>query len=104
MMPSKLLLGTRFAAEQGHAEAQESLGALYLVGVGVQKDYVEAAAWFRKAAEQGHAGAALLLGERYDLGEGVPHDAVEAVTWYRPRRRAGRLLSAAQPRADVFQR
>ena len=42
-------------AEQGNADAQVSLGSVYLTGQGVQQDSVEAIAWFRRAAEQGHA-------------------------------------------------
>ena len=55
------------AADQGHAEAQFSLGLMYNNGHGVKQDYheavrlyrlaAEAARWFRKAAAQGTAGA-----------------------------------------------
>ena len=47
----------RKAAEQGHAGAQEELGWMYLMGVGVEKDKVKAVEWYRKAAEQGYARA-----------------------------------------------
>ena len=42
------------AAEQGHAEAQFSLGVKYYGGVGVPQDYSGALEWYRRAAEQGH--------------------------------------------------
>ena len=45
----------RLAAEQGLAEAQNKLGALYGDGKGVPQDYTEAAKWYRLAAEQGLA-------------------------------------------------
>ncbi|WP_052046260.1 tetratricopeptide repeat protein [Candidatus Paracaedibacter symbiosus] len=46
----------RKAADQGHAEAQFSLGYCYNNGEGVTKDYTEAVKWYCKAAE-GHAWA-----------------------------------------------
>lgn len=45
------------AAEQGLAQAQYMLGAMYAVGDGVPKNDIEAVKWTRKAAEQGHADA-----------------------------------------------
>jgi len=44
------------AAEQGHVNAQYSLGSLYLDGDGqeVPKDFKQAVYWYTKAAEQGH--------------------------------------------------
>jgi uncharacterized protein len=73
----------RQAAEQGNAEAQFYLGALYGKGDGVQRDYAAALTWYRKAAEQGHAGAQFNLGVAYANGEGVRRDYVSALTWYR---------------------
>ena len=73
----------RKAADHGHIEAQNILGAMYQVGYGVPKDDAEAVKWFRKAAEQGNAFGQSALGFRYETGEGVPKDVVEAVKWYR---------------------
>ena len=69
-------------AEQGHAEAQTTLGLMYEYGQGVPQDYTEAVKWFRKAAEQGDTGAQHSLGFMYFLGRGVPQDYVQAYTWY----------------------
>ena len=44
-------------AEQGHANAQYSLGSMHQYGDGVIEDYKEAAKWYRLAAEQGNASA-----------------------------------------------
>ena len=44
-------------AEQGIVEAQYRLGWSYAMGVGVEQDYQQALAWYRKAAEQGPAAA-----------------------------------------------
>lgn len=45
------------AAEQGHAQAQNSLGFMYHTGQGVPRDYAQARFWFLKAAKQGDAEA-----------------------------------------------
>ncbi len=73
----------REAAEQGHAEAQYSLGFMYREGRIVERSYAEALTWFRKAAEQGQADAQFYVGYMYWRGEGgVASDDAEAVTWY----------------------
>jgi Sel1 repeat len=66
-------------ADQGHAWAQNNLGAMY----GYDEHYPEAASWFRKAAEQGDATAQINLGVLYESGHGVPQSYVEAAMWYR---------------------
>ena len=40
-------------AEQGDAQAQFTLGAMYYNGRGVPQDYKQAVKWYRLAAEQG---------------------------------------------------
>ncbi len=70
-------------ANQGDADAQNNLGALYYHGKGVPEDDAKAVKWFRKAAEQGNAGAQYNLGVMYDKGLGVPQDHAEAVKWFR---------------------
>lgn len=51
------------AAESGNADAQNSLGVLYLNGNGVPADHEEALLWTEKAAERGNLQAQLRLGE-----------------------------------------
>ncbi len=70
-------------AEQGHAEAQSRLGAMYGSGTGVPQDYAQAANWHRKAAQQGYADAQHNLGVMYSNGQGVPQDYARAENWYR---------------------
>jgi len=75
----------RAAAEQGSAEAQDTLGALYeegAVGTGVSRDPVQAAIWWRNAADQGYARAQTHLGYLYQTGEGVPLDFVQAAVLF----------------------
>jgi len=73
----------RVFAEQGDADAQFNLGALYFYGKGVSQDYAQAAAWYRKAADQGNADGQFNLGMLYESGKGVPPDYVQAASWYR---------------------
>lgn len=56
------------AAEQGHVEAQNSLGSIYQA----EKRYSEALLWYQKAADHGHALATNNLAYLYDHGLGVP--------------------------------
>jgi TPR repeat protein len=82
----------RAAADQGNAEAQDTLGALYeegAVGTGVPKDPVQAASWWRKAADQGYARAQTHLGYLYQTGQGVPLDLVQAAALLRSAAEAG---------------
>ena len=64
------------AAEQGHIEAQFSLGLMLEVGMGLDRPYPEEAVkWYRRLAERrAHAGAAHNLGILYAQGKGVPKD------------------------------
>ena len=66
-------------AEQGDADAQMSLGIMYRDGKGVDQNFEQAAAWFRKAAEQGSVAAQLETGKMFDKGLGVTRDLKEAV-------------------------
>lgn len=69
-------------AEQGNAEAQTLLGAMYWSGDGVPRDHHEAAKWYLRAAEQGYARAQNDIGFMYGFGEGIPpHDDVQAYKW-----------------------
>ena len=54
-------------AEQGDADAQLGLGAMYFYGQGVPQDYAEAVKWYRLAAEQGQADAQIALGFMYSV-------------------------------------
>lgn len=49
-------------AEQGNADAQDSLGRLYATGRGVPRDGARAVIWLGRAADQGKTGAGWILG------------------------------------------
>jgi len=66
------------AAEQGHAESQNSIGS----GLQAEKKYSEALIWYEKAATQNHALATNNLAYLYDLGLGVTQDRQRAFSLY----------------------
>jgi uncharacterized protein len=68
----------QMAAEQGYAEAQNSLGSIYQE----EKNYVEAKSWYELASEQNHPMATTSLGLLYDLGLGVPQDRKKGFEFY----------------------
>lgn len=72
----------RVLADQGVAEAQTMLGAMYQAGMGVVRDQDEAVKLFRLAARQGDAGAQDSLGSAYEKGRGAPKDSIRAYMWY----------------------
>jgi hypothetical protein len=57
----------RKAAEQGHADAQFSLGIMYEKGEGVRQDFAEALTWYGKAAKQGNEKAQAVLSGGIDF-------------------------------------
>lgn len=73
----------KFAAEQGHTDAQHDLAMRYLTG-DQGRDEVQAIKLFRKAANQGFAPSQHVLGDFYKYGAGnlVPKDEAESIKWY----------------------
>ena len=51
---SKEITRLKARAIQGDAGAQNELGVAHIGGLGVKRDYTEAARWFTNAAKQGH--------------------------------------------------
>jgi len=70
-------------ARDGDGNAQNSIGNMYYLGMGVDRDYDSANLWYREAASGGHAAAQLNLGHLYKQGLGVIQDPVRAFGWYR---------------------
>lgn len=71
------------AAENGSAQAEADLGAIFYHGTLVKKDIPESLKWFRRAAEHGHSGAQYSLGTYYLKGERVAHNYAEAFRLFR---------------------
>ena len=72
-------------AKRGDTLAQCSLGDYYYKGIGVDKDYDQAAYWYRKAAEQGNKEAQFGLG----ICCYISHDYRQAVDWFRQAAKQG---------------
>ena len=72
----------RLLANKHYVAAQERLGTMYDIGLGVSKNYAEALKWYRLAADQGLAVAQADLGVMYEQGHGVTQDYVQAHMWY----------------------
>ena len=54
------------AARSGNADAEELIGVMYAIGLGVERDDERAFDWYLRSALKGHAGAQ--SGNRGDLG------------------------------------
>ena len=68
-------------AESGNSFDQWKLGLDYQSGLGVPKDSVKAANWYRRSAMQGDSSGENSLGWLYVEGTGIPKNYVEAYKW-----------------------
>lgn len=66
-------------AGSGDAAAQVQVGERYAA----DKNYHEAAEWYRKAAAQDNVAAEIHLADMYRDGQGVGRDKEQAAQWYR---------------------
>jgi len=69
------------AAEKGDPAAQNALGNLYYLGLGVARNDKLASQWYLKAALQAHSDAQINIARHYRLGLGLPRDDVRAYAW-----------------------
>ena len=69
-------------AEQGDAPSQTLLGQILYQGEGVEKNYRQAADWFRLAAASGDPQAKFALGMMYLSGHGVLPDKAKAAEMF----------------------
>jgi len=76
------------AAEQGHSDAQNSLGMLLATA---RQDYAGAARWFGQAAAQGNPDAQYNLGVLHRNGLGVKQDYETAVHWFQKSAQQGHV-------------
>ena len=71
------------AARSGNAEAEELIGVMYAMGLGVEQDYERAFEWYLRSAMKGHPGAQSGVGWYYEVGLGMPSvDLTRAYLWY----------------------
>ena len=71
------------AARSGNADAEELIGVMYALGLGVPRDDVRAFEWYLRSSMKGHPGAQSGVGWYYEIGRGMPApDLVRAYMWY----------------------
>ena len=71
------------AAQAGNADAEELIGVMYAMGLGVDRDDERAFEWYLRASLKGHPGAQSGVGWYYEVGRGMPApDLVRAYMWY----------------------
>ncbi len=68
-------------ADNGDSAAINFVGVHYYLGLGVPRDFAQAAVWFERAARAANADAQRNLGVLYLRGWGVPRDNVTAYAW-----------------------
>ena len=70
-------------ARSGNADAEELIGVMYALGLGVERDDERAFEWYLRASMKGHPGAQSGIGWYYEIGRGMPApDLVRAYLWY----------------------
>lgn len=70
-------------ARSGNADAEELIGVMYGLGLGVDQDYIRAFEWYLRSAMKGHPGAQSGVGWYYEVGLGMPEpDLIRAYLWY----------------------
>ncbi len=71
------------AARSGNADAEELIGVMYALGLGVERDPERAFEWYLRSSMKGHPGAQSGVGWYYEVGIGMPApDLVRAYLWY----------------------
>ena len=82
------------AAEQGHVEAQVSLGNLYAGAYfGYLRNERKAYHWYLKAAEKSDPFAQTMVGEAYEKGVVIPRNYSTAAKWYKHAIKGGYFLA-----------
>ena len=71
------------AAQAGNADAEELIGVMYALGLGVERDDRRAFEWYLRSSMKGHPGAQSGVGWYYEVGRGmVAPDLVRGYMWY----------------------
>jgi len=71
------------SANGGYYRALTNIGLLYLRGLGVEQDKIEACKYLLQAAQKGHARAQYNLATMLRHGDGIEKDLVQALNWYK---------------------
>jgi TPR repeat protein len=70
-------------AQAGDQAAQFRVGGIYQHGLQGEKNYLEAAKWYRRAGERGFAAAQNAMGFLHFKGLGLRRDPQQAAVWFR---------------------
>ena len=71
------------AAKSGNADAEELIGVMYAMGLGVERDDERAFEWYLRSAMKAHPGAQSGIGWYFETGRGIAApDLVRAYLWY----------------------
>lgn len=71
------------AAKAGNADAEELIGIMYAMGLGVERDDMRAFEWYLRSSMKGHPGSQSAVGWYYEVGRGMPApDLTRAYMWY----------------------
>ena len=76
------------------ATAMTWLGTIFHNALGVDRDPIQAALWWRYGATHGDADGQAMLGTAHHLGAGVERDVVAAMAWLIRARDGGSPLAA----------
>jgi TPR repeat protein len=60
-----------------------NLAAMYMEGLGVEKNPAEGFKWFQRGANAGDRNAMYNLGRLYETGDGGSANPTEAMRWYK---------------------
>lgn len=77
------------AAKEGDAAAQNTLGNIYYLGLGRERDFKKAAQWYLSAAKRGEGSALVNLGILLNHGLGIEKDVMKAFACFRLAKKAG---------------
>lgn len=88
--------------ESGDAMAQNTVGKMYLQGLGIAENPDKALILFRNAAKQGLPNAKNNLGVMYAGGLAVPQDYKQAIVWFKEAAGQGYTL-AMDNLADMYE-
>lgn len=85
-------------AERGDAEAQCIVANMYHLGLGLEKNVLEAVRWYQKSAIQDYGVASNNLGGIFAIGDrDIAIDRTEAEKWYQKAKNQGFLHSPNRP-------
>ncbi len=81
------------AVAGGDATAMFQIGRHFTDGIGVEKDLVKAAEWYKKSADLGFVPAQYIIGNFNEKGVGLPTDPTKAAEWYEKAASSGHVVA-----------